>query len=804
MKTIKNYLFLLTLAVMCSTVTYAEEVVKDTLGTTISSAKTVESLLQGQVAGVRVWSTDGSPMAAQGISIRGVNSIRGGHQPLYVVDGTILNGSNTRNIDPLWQYPEEGYINPLSQLGFLAPSEIESIQVLKNTSATALYGSKGANGVVIITTKKITDNKPTIVWNSNVDYSTPSIKGYAKNAFSHNHNIMVGNYKNNAGYTLSAYLRDDNYVLPGTGSMKGGLRTTIETKANPVVWFGLNSNLSVGKTAMESTSTMYGNESLTTLMRNNPEAVQAYADDYDDNTMEYRAVNSMWLKLNIFKGFSFDIDLGTDYQYSTRALWWGNGTAVGAANNGAAAMLKTSSFAYNAAGKLNYKYDFENGHHLHLAAGVEALGNRDVLNTQNGTDFYNHALRAKGLNIAASKAKHHSFHLNQFTVGTFAQIDWNWKDIVGAQGAVRAEHTPKYGYRANVTYPSISAFWDLSNAFFKDAEDVSSLRIEAGYGHSGLQDAIPYELFGQYTAGEYYQSPDNAWAFFDGRNAILTKEWNISLSAGFLNDRLNVELGYYNRNTIDRLFLYSLGEQFTVSPDGIVRDEELDEEIDTSNLTQYWDYTCRKQIASHSSVITNKGIEFAVSAIPVQSKDWNWTINLNGAFNNNTMTRVAKEDKGDVSLGGGLTVTENKIGSQVNSLCAGNPIPKFNGGISTALRWKDLTFDMLADCAAGFDILNLNAMAADKATAISTKYIEKGDFLRLARVALSYNIPVKNVKWMQSFKVFASANNLAVATGYSGWTPDVNSFAATNYLFGIDNGSCPAAKSFVLGLSIKF
>jgi hypothetical protein len=203
-------------------------------------------------------------------------------------------------------------------------------------------------------------------------------------------------------------------------------------------------------------------------------------------------------------------------------------------------------------------------------------------------------------------------------------------------------------------------------------------------------------------------------------------------------------------------------------------------------------------------VISNKGVELTVSAVPVMTKDWNWTISFNGAFNNNTMSKVAKEDKGDINIGGGMTVCDNKLGSQVNSLCLGNPIPKFNGGISTALRWKDLTFDMLADYAAGFNILNLNAMTADKATSVNNKYIEKGDFLRLARVSLSYNIPVKNVKWMQSFKVFASANNLAIATGYSGWNPDVNSFAATNYLFGIDNGSYPAAKSFVLGLSIKF
>ena len=95
MKTNKRYFGLLALAAMFSTAAYAGDVVKDTLGTTASSAKAVETLLQGQVAGVRVWSQDGSPMSASGVSIRGVNSLRGGQQPLYIVDGVILNDSNT-------------------------------------------------------------------------------------------------------------------------------------------------------------------------------------------------------------------------------------------------------------------------------------------------------------------------------------------------------------------------------------------------------------------------------------------------------------------------------------------------------------------------------------------------------------------------------------------------------------------------------------------------------------------------------------------------------------------------------------
>ena len=81
---------------------------------------------------------DSSPMSAQGVSIRGVNSIRGNSQPVYVVDGTVLNSSNVRNINPLWQYADAAFVSPVSVLSFMTPDDIESIEIIKNASAAAL------------------------------------------------------------------------------------------------------------------------------------------------------------------------------------------------------------------------------------------------------------------------------------------------------------------------------------------------------------------------------------------------------------------------------------------------------------------------------------------------------------------------------------------------------------------------------------------------------------------------------------------------------------------------------------------
>ena len=826
MKSIKLNLILVALTALFSSVAYAGDVVKDTIGTTASSVKTVEALLQGQVAGVRVWSQDGSPMSASGVSIRGVNSLRGGVQPLYIVDGAMLNGSNAKNLDPLWQYEGASYVSSLSQLSFLVPNDIESIEVLKNTSATALYGSKGANGVVIINTKRVSDDRSVVCWDSNLDIATPLVKNGTGLGISHNHRIMAGGSKNNARYTLSGYFRDDNYVIPGTGSMKGGLRTAFDTKANSVIWFGLNSSLNIGNTKGAAAGAWYGQESHTVNMRNPESDLSGWAADYDDHTLDFRTVNSMWLQLNLAKGFTFKFDLGADYQFSNRNFWWGNGTPFGLANNAAAAMLNTSSFSYNADAVFGYNTYISEKHHLNVSVGAQAIGNWDVYNTLNGTDFYNHSIRYKSLNISASVKNIHKFDRNIFALGVFGNVSYDYAGLVGVDVAYRTDWNPEFG--SWNMYPSASAFWDVKKSFFDSSDVVSALRIEGGYGESGKEDVFAYEQIGDYTTGEYVDVVKRATPFYDGRWYIHNREWNVSLTYGMFDDRLSLTAGYFQRNTSDCLSIYCKGEQ-VLEDIPMIEDDETGEwypDPDFEPQLRFWKLKDRKEIAAQESTVANKGIEVSITGVPVRTKNWTWSLNVNGAYNINNVAKLAVEDKGGMAIGTyqvesvveGETVvenvpivaTQNIEGNPVSSIVdadgkvLGNPTPKFYGGFGTTLRWKDLTLDILADGAAGFNILNLNEMAKSGETAVAAKYVEKGDFLRLARVSLSYSIPVKNVKWLESFKVFATASNLAVFSGYSGWSPDVNSYAVNNYRLGMDYGSYPAARSFILGFSIKF
>ena len=259
---------------------------------------------------------------------------------------------------------------------------------------------------------------------------------------------------------------------------------------------------------------------------------------------------------------------------------------------------------------------------------------------------------------------------------------------------------------------------------------------------------------------------------------------------GLFDNRLTIEAGYYDRKTSDKLSVYCLGER--------------------PETSRYWHFTERRELSSQESVIANSGVELTLGLVPVRTKDWNWSLNLNAAYNINRVAKLAVEDKGGLTIGREVLATRNIENYPVSSIVdyegnvLGNPTPKYHGALGTALRWKGLTLDVLADGAAGFDILNINRMTVNNVLSVKEKFVEKGDFLRLARVSLAYDVPMKNVRWIESLQVRLSGCNLAVLTDYSGWTPDVNSLAISNFRLGMDSGSYQAARTFLLGFNIKF
>lgn len=774
--------------------------------------KTLQDLLRGRHAGVRVSSYDGSSEGALNVHVRGVNSIRSSAQPLYVLDGTYINTSLDETLNSFWRNGEGFRMSSLNPLLFINVDDIESVEVLSNISATALYGSEGANGVVLITTRNAQRDRLDIDWNSSVSLVTPAVSSeHFGVSVSHDHRLSVGMSKGGVRYYLSGYWRDQRGAVAPSRSQIGGLRLNFETSANKYINFGLNAAISLGDISSVSGPSWAGTPSysLSTIDSSlyPDDTPEGWLRDHDDDSKERRALASAWIKINFLKSLFWKTTFGVDYQSNTRYVWYGRGTSYGLSRNGAATILNNNILRYRLNSALSFSRYFST-HHFGIDLGFEADGLWLKSNTMNGSDFFNHDLRAKGLSLGAAKAKIFEIDNNHDRQAAFVTISYDWNGIVGADGIFRAEVLRKFHDWAPSLYPSGEVWADLHKAIMPEFKPVSSLRLSAGYGIAGYDRSMPYETMHKWVPQGLLTVDENVMNWFKGLNTLTTTEIHAGIKAGLLSDRIVLGVTWYDRRTEDNLAFYSFGK---------LKDS-------------YWQKSSRKEVLSRSSLIANKGLEFELSGVIFNSKDVSWRMDANLSYNVNQLYDVHGDDVVGVGINADMVANRNILGMQAGALYGyeyrngafadrtgdgritqndkviiGSPIPAFIGGLNSVFRYRDFMFTCGLDGAAGHHILNLSRMYtdADPMDVISDKYVEKGDFLRLSEVSFSYDVPF-NVKWIQSLKVSLTGRNLYTFTGYSGRNPDVDVYGAVPMAAGMDYGSWPMTRSVMLGLSVEF
>ena len=815
MKTKALLIVSLLLAASAATVR-AQQVVTDSLELDKGLALTPAAILQGKVPGVRVSSYDGSLNGALGTYIRGVNALRGDSQPLWIVDGTIINASLTQNNKAFWQYGEQSYTAPVNALSFINPYDIEKIEVVKNLSAAAIYGSRGANGAILVTTKSGAGDGFRVSVRSNVGFSNPveDVKA-ASQGISHNHYLNLTGVEGRTVYAVSGYLRKAEGIFSGEDSFYGGLRASFDTRANKTLWFGMSTILTMGEMNSVASTSYFGRPSLTMsilyprIFKADP--LSGWKSDYDDETVERRVTASTYLTVNIGKYVKWHNTVGVDFLNNNRYIWYGNGVSFGADNNGAASVVGTSTFKYNANSELSWDQVFAQKHHLTARLAAEASGDWNKFNVLNGTDFFSHVLRARGVRLAASAAAPHKYDFNYNTLGAYAGLSYDYKDAVGANILYRVDNTPRYDDGEFRAYKAGEAFVDLHGILFPEGRTVSALRISAGYGEAGREQYVPYGLYGDYLSGAYPVVDTSLEAFYEGLNRVTSRELNIGATLGLFSDRLTLHAAYYDKKADDAFYGYYFG-----TPDGkyYIKFGERQDEFDLS------------------SRIANRGIEGSLDAAVVDNGLVKWTVSANLAKNVNQVLRVDAMDAYGRGVGSGIVINANVVGRQVGALYGytlgqdrqiaditrdgklddfdkdiiGNPIPEWTGGLGSTLTIGRFTVDVLCDGAAGFDILNLSKLVWRDVPpyCVSDKEIEKGDYLRLSRLSLSYDINMDRIKWIRGLSLNASANNLLISTSYSGWNPAVDSFGTSALTHGADYGSYPLVRSLVLGVNVNF
>ena len=792
----------------------AQVAVIDSLCVGKTIAMSPEELIRGEVSGTRVSSIDGNPNGAFNVNIRGLNTLRGNSQPLWIVDGAVigssvhqnlnafyLNGGSTAKGDALPDYSGRSYTSPVGNFGWLNPADIESIEVIKDMSAAALYGMSGANGVIVIKTKRNSSNAHDIHLSSNVGVDFSTQKGDAFEAgINHIHKAGInGAAGNNSYYNISGFLRQNNTAIKGTNSIVGSLAANFETMANKVFMFGLNTNLSYGNYHSTGGTNYIGAPS-TMMGSRYPDIfpydkVTGWLESYDDEVLDYRIVSSVWLQINIIRGLHFKVTGGMDYQNQSRYIWFGDGTSFGKDFSGAAGILNNFLFTYNAKGELNYNRNFTVKHRFNASLAFDLKGNMNKTNAMCGTDFDLPFLRGKGLSGSASQHAIRKFDRNYNQWGAYAHVGYDFDSYAGIRATARFDKTGRFE-NAPTFFPAADAYVDIKRLAGARTQTISSLRITGGFGKAGRETILPYEWLANYIS-DVPAVDIGAEPYFDGINRLISTEYNIGFNIGFIKDRVNFAFKYYDKKTDDNYKIYNFGKV----------------------LADLWVRTAKWSVLEERySSIENKGFEIDADFRIVGRKHVAWTLWANASFNTNSV--VSLHEKDAPGLANGIYIAANKEGESVAQAYGyrlngkgepasadpdilGNTLPKYAGGLGTTLHLYGLTVDAKFSAAGGFHIINANRAVEKGRDYISSDDLERGDYLRLDCLCFSYDIPVK-VKWIKDFKVNLAARNLFTISGYGGWNPDVNCFGVTTRSNGVDYGSFPLIRSVILGVSLKF
>ncbi|GAB4027910.1 SusC/RagA family TonB-linked outer membrane protein [Spirosoma koreense] len=485
-----------------------------------------EQLLQGKVAGVNVTSASGEPGSNQSITIRGPGGVRTGSTPLFVLDGIALDNSSTG-----------GGTNPLN---FLNPQDIESIDVLKDASATAIYGSRGANGVVLITTKKGKAGSSTFNISSSIGISNlarplpvfspdeyrrqvPAVGGVLEDfkastdwqkeitqtAYTQNHNISFGGGANKLTYYGSFGLQSQEGILKNSKLDRYTGRINVSQKfLEDRLSLDVNLNATYTLNKRPPTESLIGgaistNPTIPALDTDgSPFKYQAGTNPLitlalqKDITTINRTIANFSPSFKITKDLVYKLNLGVDYANSVQDLE-SLPSAVPLQDGRLESIYKTNRnilvenyFTYTLA-KQDHNLTALLGHSYQKIFVQERRSSINKFPISPIDPIYNPGL-GQDLTLANNKPSGYAYEneLQSF----FSRVSYHYKDKYLMTATVRADGSSKFG--ANNKYgifPSVSAGWRLSEESFLKSGPFTDLKLRAGWGQTGNQE-IPSKI----------------------------------------------------------------------------------------------------------------------------------------------------------------------------------------------------------------------------------------------------------------------------------------------------------------------
>ena len=825
-----------------------------------------EELIQGRAAGVQITQTNGEPGAGVNIRIRGTSSVRGGNNPLFVVDGVPLSGDNSSAGGRAAGLGSSAARNPLN---FLNPNDIASIDILKDASATAIYGSRGANGVVIITTKSGQEGKGVMDYAYSLGVANISNKydllgrdeflsAYAdfngqqaandldggentdwqdeafRTALTHNHNLSYGGGNAQGAYRFSLSYMDQEGIIEESGLQRlsarfNGNRKFINDKLN------LNAQFTVANNQDDNvpvtTNSGFRGDLMGNILKANPtqpvrdksgEFVQlgitepnpiAMLNLTESYTNTIRALGNVSADYEIIEGLTFKSVLGFDRSYSSRVdalsrdLVVADVSGIGRlylddieVNN----QLWENYFTYTKdfgglsfTGLAGYSYQsFERSGKSAQYANFRTSELDVMINNLASADQSNGNAGSSGTN---------SFRTFDELQSYFGRLNFDIANKYLITATLRADGSTRFGSGNQYGYfPSFAFKWRLIQESFVP-DFFTDLGLRLGYGITGNQE-LPHNLFQERQRyGDW--NIDNGAGNINGGNLGTvafanpnlkwesTLQYNLGLDFGFANNRISGTLDVYYKNTND-LLIQITSAQPAVSP-------------------FVWD--------NLDADIVNQGIELGLNLVAVDNKDFGWDILANFAYNDNEVQNFAGLiNTGDID-GQGLTgafaqrIAEGQplyayflrqfggFDSEGISLYPNGDFQEFNGtsplptvtaGLTNTFRYGNFDLNIFFTGQFGHHIYSntRNALFTAGSLAngrnvtkdvvgngegnlnapdVSTRFLEKGDFIRLQNLSLGYTFDTGN-SVVSDLRLFVTGQNLFVITDYSGQDPEVS------------------------------
>lgn len=855
-------------------------------------------MLVGQAAGVSVITDGGAPGAGATIRVRGGSSLSASNNPLIVIDGVPVDDSGV-----------SGMQNPLSTVN---PNDIETFTILKDASATAIYGSRASNGVIIITTKKGKAGAVKVNYAGNVKLSTTAntvdvmsgndFRRFVESKFgtesaqyqhlgnantdwqneiyrtavSTDHNVSVSGAAGFLPYRVSVGYTDENGILKTSNMQRytGAVNLSpqfldkrLSLNINVKGVYNTNRFADVGAVGMatqfDPTQSVYmdgsdyGNGYFMYLNSNgkpndiglcNPLSI---LDSKSDKSTVYRSIGNAQIdyKFKYVPGLRANLNVGYDVSKGegnvviadNSPMTWCQGTyKAGFGENTSYYQLKRNQL-------LEFYLDY---------AKTFGINDIDVMAGYSWQHFYESDWTKYPYSAAMAEQNGKDFYKDDFSSATesylvsfFGRLNYTLLNrymltfTLRDDGSSRFSKSNRWGL-----FPSVALAWRVNDeAFLKDVEWLSNLKLRLGYGITGQQNLnsgdYPYMARYSYSkAGANYYFGNNKYmliapqAYDENLKWEETTTYNVGLDFGFLNNKITGTVDYYHRVTKNLL-------NTVTAPAG-------------TNFSN--------QLLTNVGELTNDGVELSLTAHPITTKDFNWTVSYNVSYNKNKITKLTFNDDpsykgvihGGIDGATGYNIQINAVGHPYNSFYVfeqmydkdGKPIegayvdqdgngkideddliiykksaPDVYMGLTNQFGYKnwDLSFALRAsfgnyvynnvqsnrEAWDGSQMYDQSGFLKNRVTTAwdhsfktsqmrSSYYIQNASFLRMDNITLGYTFD-KIFSNKQSARVYFTVNNPFVITKYKGLDPEISGE-------GIDNSLYPRSRSYMLGVNVNF